>query len=129
MPLTLVYDGGCPFCRSFALLSELRGGLPGLIVRDGRADHALRHGLAQKGYRLADGAMLLDGEKILHGSEAIAELNRRMAPSAPLLQLLQRLFRDEENAKRFYPALLLARRIALSAQGMNVDPDHPANRA
>jgi predicted DCC family thiol-disulfide oxidoreductase YuxK len=25
MALTLVYDGGCPFCRHFALASELTG--------------------------------------------------------------------------------------------------------
>ena len=129
MPITLVYDGGCPFCRSFALQSELKGGLPGLNIRDGRTDHALRQELAQRGYHLRDGAMLLDGERIWHGSAAIAELNRRMTPSTPLLQLLQQLFRSEQNARRLYPALLMARRIALAAQGMNVDPDHAGNRA
>ena len=26
----LVFDGGCPFCRHFAELAELRSGIPGL---------------------------------------------------------------------------------------------------
>ena len=34
----LVFDGGCPFCRHFAELSELRSGIAGLEIRDGRAD-------------------------------------------------------------------------------------------
>ena len=42
MTLTLVYDGGCPFCRSFALRSELVGGINDLEIRDGRADNELR---------------------------------------------------------------------------------------
>ena len=34
MAQILVYDGGCPFCRHFALRSELVGGLPDLEIRD-----------------------------------------------------------------------------------------------
>ena len=61
MPLTLVYDGGCLFCRSFALRSELLGGLPDLKILDGRADDALRRTLEARGMRLADGAVLMEG--------------------------------------------------------------------
>ncbi len=124
MTLTLVYDGGCPFCSSFAQRAELQGGLPDLKIRDGRADHALRAELAGRGYRLANGAMLLEGERIWHGSAAIAELNRRMNPSDALLQVLQQVFRNEGRAHQLYPALLLARRLALAVQGRPVDPDH-----
>ena len=38
-PPELVFDGGCPICRHFAELSELRSGIPGLVIRDGRTDH------------------------------------------------------------------------------------------
>ena len=124
MTLTLVYDGGCPFCSSFAQRAELQGGLPDLKIRDGRADHALRAELAGRGHRLANGAMLLEGERIWHGSAAIAELNRRMNPSDALLQVLQQVFRNEGRAHQLYPALLLARRLALAVQGRPVDPDH-----
>ena len=64
MTLTLVYDGGCPFCSAFAQRAELQGGLPDLAIRDGRTDHALRSRLAERGYKLANGAMLLEGERI-----------------------------------------------------------------
>ena len=60
MSLTLVYDGGCLFCRSFALRSELLGGLPDLNVLDGRADEQMRQKLKARGLRLADGAVLLE---------------------------------------------------------------------
>ena len=123
MTLALVYDGGCPFCRQFALAAELTGGIPLLELRDGRADHALRAALKARGLNLANGAVLLEGEQAWHGAEAIAELCRRLAPSGPLLQLLRGLFSEPNQARRLYPLLLLARRLALQWRGLPEDPD------
>ena len=122
-PLTLVYDGGCPFCQHFALRSELAAGLPELSIVDGREQHQLRHRLRQRGLDLTDGAVLLEGEQAWHGSAAIAELCGRMKASEPLLQLLQQVFRDRQRARMLYPMLLLARRWALGFKGLSPDPD------
>ncbi|MGB1622157.1 MAG: hypothetical protein ACPHAS_05760 [Synechococcus sp.] len=123
MELTLVYDGGCLFCRAFALRAELRGGLPGLIIRDGRSDLPLRHKLALHGLDLTRGAVLAEGGTFWHGSEAIAEISRRMQPSDPLLTLLKAVFSDDRRAKRLYPGLLAARRLALGLRGFPENPD------
>ena len=123
MSLTLVYDGGCPFCRHFALRSELTGGIPELEIRDGRAEQALRQELRRRGMNLAYGAVLLEDEQAWHGSAAIAELTRRMRPGDPLLQLLRSLFRDDARSLLLYPGLLLARRLSLIARGLPEDPD------
>ncbi len=124
----LVFDGGCVFCRHFAELSELRSGIPGLQIRDGRADLALRQQLERRGYRLRDGAMVLDGEQVLHGAEAIAWLCRRMSASAALLQLLSPLLADSRRARAMYPLLLFARRLALSVRGLPLDPGQDGSR-
>ena len=123
MTLTLVYDGGCPFCRHFAQRSELVGGLPDLVIRDGRSDQALRTELRDKGFNLSNGAVLMDEEHIWHGSEAISMLCQQLSPSDPLMRLLNKLFSDSGRANRLYPGLLLARQIALGLQGLPVDPD------
>ena len=104
MALTLVYDGGCPFCRHFALRSELVGGLPDLEIRDGRSDHTLRHQLQTRGLELARGAVLLEGNQAWHGAEAIAELCGRLNPSDPLLALLRQLFAAPPRARPPRPA-------------------------
>ncbi len=122
----LVFDGGCPFCRHFAALSELRSGIPGLTIRDGRADGALRQALAERGFHLHNGAMVIDGERVLHGAEAIAWLCERMTPSDALLALLAPLMADDTRARRLYPLLLLARRLALGLRGLPLDPDTPS---
>lgn len=124
-PLLLVYDGGCPFCRHFALSSELRGGLPGLRIVDGRADPQLRRELAARHLPLAEGAILLQGEQAWHGSEAVRHLCAQLRPSDPLLQLLVRLFAGRSRSERLYPLLLGARRLALGLQGLPLDPDRP----
>ena len=121
----LVFDGGCPFCRHFAELSELRAGIPGLRIRDGRTDHALRRALAARGYHLHSGAMVLDQERVLHGADAIAWLCGRMRPSAALLQLLAPLFADRGRSRRLYPGLLLLRRLALALRRLPLDPEEP----
>jgi len=118
----LVFDGGCVFCRHFAELSELRSGIPGLQIRDGRADLALRQHLERRGYRLRDGAMVIDAERVLHGAEAIAWLCGRMTPSAALLQLLAPVLAQPQRAEAIYPLLLFARRLALALRGLPVDP-------
>ena len=123
MTPVLVYDGGCPFCRHFALRSELVGGLPGLEIRDGRADQALRHELNARGFNVARGAVLLEGDQVWHGAEAIAELCRRLNPSDPLLAVLRQLFAAPPQARRLYPLLLWARRLALQWKGLPEDPD------
>jgi len=123
MALVLVYDGGCPFCRHFALRSELVGGLPNLEIRDGRSDHPLRAQLKARGLDLARGAVLLEGDQAWHGSAAIAELCRRLNPSDPLLALLRHVFAVPPRARQIYPLLLWARRMALHVKGLPEDPD------
>ncbi|MDC3048378.1 DUF393 domain-containing protein [Synechococcus sp. AH-736-A19] len=128
MLLTLIYDGGCPFCREFALRSELQAGVPNLRIVDGRADHDLRRELNTIGLPLRNGAVLIEGEQKWHGSEAIAELSRRMKPSDPLLGILARMFADNQRSALAYPALLAARRLALATRGLSVDPDQVPSR-
>jgi predicted DCC family thiol-disulfide oxidoreductase YuxK len=119
----LVFDGGCLFCSHFAHRSVSSGGLPGLRLRDGRADPGLRQELRRRGLDLNRGAVLIDGDRALHGAAAIQELCRRLRPREAPLRLLAALLADPGRARVLYPLLLLARRLALAARGLPLDPD------
>jgi len=119
----LVFDGGCPFCRHFAEVSELRSGIAGLTIVDGRADGPLRQSLAARGYHLRDGAMVLVGDRVLHGAGAVAWLCAQMQPSPGLLQLLAAVLADPARSRATYPLLLAARRFALGLKRLPIDPD------
>ncbi|MCP9932150.1 DUF393 domain-containing protein [Cyanobium sp. AMD-g] len=123
--LVLVYDGGCPFCRHFALSSELRSGIANLRIVDGRADRDLRRDLRARGLPLAKGAVLLQAQRAWHGADAVRHLCGLMHPSDPLLRLLVPLFSDPSRSERLYPLLLGARRLALALKGLPLDPDSP----
>ena len=120
---TLVYDGGCPFCEAFAIRSELKGGIPDLVIRDGRLDDELRKDLLRRGFNLSQGAVLIDGDQIWHVSKAISVLCSQLKPSDPLLALLNGLFGNRKRASFLYPGLLAARQLALILKGLPVDPD------
>jgi len=70
----------------------------------GRDNHTIRRELNALGLPLRNGAVLIEGEQNWHGSEAIAELSRRMNPSDPLLGLLAKLFSDNKRSALAYPA-------------------------
>ncbi len=124
--IRLVFDGGCPFCSTFAAMGELRGGLPQLQIIDGRADHALRRRLKQQGFDLASGAVLIEGERCWHGAEAVQRLCVKLRPSSALLGLLKAVFGEEKRSRTLYPLLLAARRGALALRGLPLDPDDSA---
>ena len=82
-----------------------------------------------QGWDLSQGAVVLAEGRVLHGAEAIQWICSRLEPSATLLQLLGPILATPGRAKRLYPALLLARRLALAVQGLPLDPDQPAGQA
>jgi predicted DCC family thiol-disulfide oxidoreductase YuxK len=121
--IQLIYDGGCPFCRTFAALSERRGGLSQLRIVDGRAESELRRQLKRRGFDLASGAVLMEGERCWHGAEAVQRLCGQLRPSSRLLSLLTVVFGADQRSRRLYPLLLAARRGALALRGLPLDPD------
>ena len=99
-----------------------------VLIGVGLADHTIPLELKALGLPLRNGAALIQGEQTWHGSEAIAELSRRMNPSDPLLGLLAKLFSDNQRSALAYPALLAVRRLALATRGLSVDPDQARSR-
>ena len=51
-----IYDGECPMCRYFAEFTELKGGIAGLELVNGRDSFALIKSLAEQGYKFSEGA-------------------------------------------------------------------------
>ena len=87
--LTFIYDGECPFCNHFAELLELKSKIQGITLLDGRKNQPIILSLLEKGYDIDKGAILLKGDEIYHGAEAINNIcNQINNPSGRLLKLL-----------------------------------------
>ena len=117
--LTFIYDGECPFCNHFAELLELKSEINSISILDGRKNQNIINYLLKKGYDIDKGAILLSGDDIFHGAEAINTIcNKIKNPSGELLKLLSNVFKSNKRTKLLFPLLLTARRFALIAKGV-----------
>ena len=118
--LTFIYDGECPFCNHFAELLELKSKINNIYILDGRKNLKIVSSLMKKGYDIDKGAILLKGDQIFHGAEAINTVcNQLDNPSSRLLNLLSNIFKSNRRTKLLFPILVTARRIALISKGIS----------
>ena len=117
--ITFIYDGECPFCNHFAELLELKSKINNFSILDGRKNPEIITSLLEKGYDIDKGAILLEDDHILQGSEAINKICKQINnPSSRLLKLLSNIFKSEKRTNLLFPFLLRARRFALIAKGI-----------
>ena len=117
---TFIYDGECPFCNYFAELLELKSEIKDISILDARKNQLITNSLLDKGYDIDKGAILLRGDDIFHGSEAINTIcNQINNPSGRLLELLANIFKSNKRTKLLFPLLIRARRFALISKGVS----------
>ncbi len=114
--LIFIYDGQCPFCNKFAELLELKSGLPNLQIKNARE----RPPEIPSGYDMdLQGAILINGQKILYGAKAINWICSEITdPSDSLLKLLVTAFSSQKRSTFLFPFLLWARRLTLIFKGV-----------
>ena len=76
--LVFIYDGECPFCNHFAELLELKSGLTNISILNGRENMTLMSKLLKKGFDLNEGAILLNGDEVLHGAAGLNFLSSQI---------------------------------------------------
>ena len=118
--LTFIYDGECPFCNHFAELLELKSKVDNISILDGRVNPKIITDLLNKGYDIDNGAILMIGDDIFHGAEAINTICKQInSPSGRLLKILSNIFKSNKRTKLLFPFLLRARRFALISKGVS----------
>ena len=118
--LIFIYDGECPFCNHFAELLELKSKISNISIIDGRKNPNIINSLLKQGYDIDKGAILLCGDDIFHGADAINNIcNKLNNPSGALLKLLSKVFKSNKRTNFLFPLLLRARRFALISKGVS----------
>ena len=117
--LVFLYDGECPFCNHFSELLELRSGLPELTIKNARDNLPEMKSLLERGYDLDNGAILLKGDEVLHGAQAINWICSQITkPSDELLKFIALTFSSKLRTNVIFPLLILTRRILLLVKGV-----------
>ena len=118
--LTFIFDGECPFCNYFAELLELKSKINKISILDARKHPNVIRPLIEKGYDIDKGAILLKGNDVFHGADAINTIcNLINNPSSSLLKLLSIIFKSNKRTNFLFPFLLRARRFALISKGVS----------
>ena len=118
--LTFIYDGECPFCNHFAELLELKSKINNISILDARKNQKIIKDFLKKGYDIDKGAILIKGEEIFHGAEAINTIcNQIKNPSGRLLKLISKIFKSDKRTEILFPFLIRARRVALISKGVS----------
>ena len=118
--LTFIYDGECPFCNHFAELLQIKSKVKNISILDARKNLITTNSLLEQGYDIDKGAILLMGDEIFHGAEAINTIcNKIDNPSGRLLKLLSNIFKSNKRSKLLFPFLVSARRFALISKGVS----------
>ena len=117
--ITFIYDGKCPFCNHFAELLELKSKIKNISILDGRKNKKLISSLLDKGFDIDKGAILLKGDDIFHGAEAINTVCKQINnPSGNLIKILSKIFKSNKRTNLLFPFLLRARRLVLISKGV-----------
>lgn len=115
--MTVVYDGGCPFCANYVTLMNLRNAVGAVSLVDARTNAPEVKTLAARGYDLNEGMAVLFGDKVYYGEDAVTFISSLTNSRNWLGRLVTELLRTPSRAALFYPIMKLGRRVALKALG------------
>lgn len=116
-PLTIIYDGACPFCSCHVRMARLREAAGPVELVDARsADPRVADALAA-GLDLDDGMVVLWQGRRYHGAEAVHVIALLSGEGGLGNRLQRRLFRSPRVAAALYPGLVRGRRLWLRLSG------------
>lgn len=109
----VIYDGECPFCSRYVELVRLQKAAGQVLLLDARSKHELVQYVAQRGYDLNQGMVMLYGDQIFYGNECLHKIALLSTQSDLFNRVNAALFRHPKLAKFCYPLLRSCRNLIL----------------
>jgi predicted DCC family thiol-disulfide oxidoreductase YuxK len=117
LPLEIIYDGECPFCRGYVQMARLRDAAGPVRLVDGRAHPEIAAKLYADGIDLNETMVVNYGGVSYAGPRAIELLSMLSSNAGFLNRASAWLLRDKRRADFFYPLLRFGRNSALRLLG------------
>ena len=115
--LTIVYDGQCPFCSNFVALMTLKQAVGRVDLIDARSAHPLVATLFAQKYDLDEGLVVIYGEKVYYGSDAVALISDLSNRGGRIARLISFVLSGPRRANIIYPWMKAGRRVVLKMLG------------
>lgn len=116
-PLTIVYDGDCPFCASYVRMVRLREAVGRVEFVDARSGDPRAEAARAAGLDLDAGMVVLWQGRRHYGPEAVHLIAVLSGDGGLGNRLQRRLFRSPRLARALYPWLVRGRRLWLRLAG------------
>lgn len=116
-PLTIVYDGDCPFCNNYVRFMALREKVGDIELIDARSDEPVVRDLWKSGYDLNEGMAAIHGGIVYYGSDAMSLISTIEGNGGLFKRVMSRMFRNPARARALYPFLKTGRRVTLRLMG------------
>jgi predicted DCC family thiol-disulfide oxidoreductase YuxK len=115
--MVVIYDGDCPFCRSYVKLMALRRRVGTVDLVDARSDDPRVTSAERDGYDLDEGMLAIYGGKTYYGGDAVALISALSSTDGGIQALLSKLLGNPTRARLLYPIMKFGRNLALRALG------------
>jgi len=116
--ILIVYDGACPFCRAYVRLLRLKEQIGEVELLNARAADARIAHYQQQGFDLDQGMLVVLGDVVHSGADAMQVLASCSTPSAWFNRFNAWIFASRFRCRLLYPLLRAGRRIILLILGV-----------
>jgi len=116
--ILIVYDGACPFCSAYVRLLRLKEHIGQVELLNARAADARIARYQQQGFDLDQGMLVILGDVVHSGADAMHVLASCSTPSAGFNRLNAWIFASRFRCALLYPLLRVGRRIVLLILGV-----------
>ena len=114
--IIIIYDGDCPFCRSYITLTRLKE-LANTILLNARDEPALCQELLDEGVSLDEGMVVIINNQVHHGGDAINRITLLSSKNTLFNKVAYLVFSKPVISKVAYPFLRGIRNITLRLLG------------
>ena len=115
--LILVYDRDCPVCDAYCRMVRLRDAAGTVQLYDAREGGPIVEELTARGLDVDEGMVLIAGEEIYYGADAIHALAMLSSRSGLFNRINYIVFRSPRAAAVLYPVLKAGRNLLLKLLG------------
>jgi len=114
---TVIYDGECPFCKTYVQFMRFRETVGTVNLLDARSQPELVQAFKNKGYDLNNGMVFIMNQKVHYGDDAVFMMSLLSSSVGVFNRMNGFIFSKPILAKTIYPVLVVGRKIVLKLLG------------
>jgi len=115
--LLLVYDKECPACNTYCKIIRIRETVGSLKIIDARKNSRVMDEITRSGLDIDQGMVLIIGEKLYYGSDAMHALALISSRSGIFNRINYWIFKSKSVSSLLYPVLRVFRNLLLKILG------------